>query len=168
MPSDKKIGGGDDSFIAFFSKTGNGKYVPRYVINDLETNTYFWSQDWYFQTTLSIRIVISGKEVDANNFFRGRYNIGKEIVNLFLDWIRKVADQCSGLQGFLVFYAVGYGTGSCLGSLLLKRLSLTTARNPKSDSLLPIHVDFKYCHRTIKLSAFHPFTPRTYWFRCYD
>ncbi|KAL7227454.1 hypothetical protein ACSBR1_022330 [Camellia fascicularis] len=46
-----------------------------------------------------------------------------EIVDLCLDRIRKLADNCTGLQGFLVFNAVGGGTGSGLGSLLLERLS---------------------------------------------
>ncbi|VDQ04853.1 unnamed protein product [Trichobilharzia regenti] len=31
MPSDKTIGGGDDSFNTFFSETGAGKHVPRAV-----------------------------------------------------------------------------------------------------------------------------------------
>ena len=36
MPSDKTIGGGDDSFNTFFSETGAGKHVPRCVFMDLE------------------------------------------------------------------------------------------------------------------------------------
>uniref|UniRef100_A0A665UTZ1 Tubulin/FtsZ GTPase domain-containing protein n=1 Tax=Echeneis naucrates TaxID=173247 RepID=A0A665UTZ1_ECHNA len=36
MPSDKAIGGGDDSFNTFFSETGAGKHVPRAVFVDLE------------------------------------------------------------------------------------------------------------------------------------
>ncbi|KAH6932699.1 hypothetical protein HPB50_008744 [Hyalomma asiaticum] len=36
MPSDKTIGGGDDSFNTFFSETGAGKHVPRAVYVDLE------------------------------------------------------------------------------------------------------------------------------------
>ena len=35
MPSDKTIGGGDDSFNTFFSETGAGKHVPRTVFIDL-------------------------------------------------------------------------------------------------------------------------------------
>jgi hypothetical protein len=59
-------------------------------------------------------------QIDA----RGHYTIGKEIVDLALDRIRKLADNCTGLQGFMVFHAVGGGTGSGLGSLLLERLSV--------------------------------------------
>ena len=36
MPSDKTIGGGDDSFNTVFSETGAGKHVPRAVFVDLE------------------------------------------------------------------------------------------------------------------------------------
>ena len=43
--------------------------------------------------------LISGKEDAANNFARGHYTIGKEIVDLVLDRIRKLADNCTGLQG---------------------------------------------------------------------
>ena len=36
MPSDKTLGGGDDSFNTFFSETGAGKHVPRAVMVGLE------------------------------------------------------------------------------------------------------------------------------------
>ena len=46
--------------------------------------------------------MISGKEDAANNYARGHYTIGKEMVDLVLDRIRKLSDNCSGLQGFLI------------------------------------------------------------------
>lgn len=36
MPSDKSVGGGDDSYTTFFSETGSGRHVPRAVMIDLE------------------------------------------------------------------------------------------------------------------------------------
>lgn len=45
--------------------------------------------------------------------------------------MRKLADNCTGLQGFLVFNAVGGGTGSGLGSLLLERLSVDYGKKSK-------------------------------------
>ena len=36
MPSDKTLGGGDDSFNTFFNETGAGKHVPRAIFVDLE------------------------------------------------------------------------------------------------------------------------------------
>lgn len=41
-----------------------------------------------------------------------------------VDKIRRMTDQCEGLQGFMIFHSVGGGTGSGFGSLLLERLSV--------------------------------------------
>jgi tubulin alpha len=41
--------------------------------------------------------LISGKEDAANNFARGHYTVGRELVDLVLDRIRKLADNCTGL-----------------------------------------------------------------------
>ncbi|TYZ64078.1 hypothetical protein PybrP1_002680, partial [[Pythium] brassicae (nom. inval.)] len=111
MPADQTVGAGDDAFSTFFMENGAGKHVPRAVFVDLEPTLYHPEQ------------IISGKEDAANNYARGHYTVGKEIVDLVLDRVRKLADNCTGLQGFLVFNAVGGGTGSGLGSLLLERLS---------------------------------------------
>jgi len=75
--------------------------------------------------------LITGKEDAANNYARGHYTIGKELVDTTLDRIRKLTDNCTGLQGFLVFNAVGGGTGSGLGSLLLERLSVDYGKKSK-------------------------------------
>ena len=61
----------------------------------------------------------------------GHYTIGKEIVDLVLDRIRKLADNCTGLQGFMVFNSAGGGTGSGLGCLLLERLSVDYGKKSK-------------------------------------
>ena len=52
-------------------------------------------------------------------------------MDLCLDRIRKLADNCNGLQGFLFFNSVGGGTGSGLGSLLLERLSVDYGKKSK-------------------------------------
>merc|ERR1712080_395254 len=56
---------------------------------------------------------------------------GKEIVDLVLDRIRKLADNCTGLQGFMVYNAVGGGTGSGLACLMLERLSVDYGKKSK-------------------------------------
>ena len=95
----------------------------RPCIDEVRTGTY---RQLYHPEQL-----ISGKEDAANNYARGHYTVGKEIVDLVLDRIRKLADNCTGLQGFVVFNAVGGGTGSGLGSLLLERLSVDYGRKSK-------------------------------------
>lgn len=53
------------------------------------------------------------------------------MIEVCLDRVRKLADSCTGLQGFLVFNAVGGGTGSGFGSLLLERLSVEYGKKSK-------------------------------------
>ncbi|KAJ1399605.1 Tubulin/FtsZ, GTPase domain, partial [Sesbania bispinosa] len=61
----------------------------------------------------------------ANNFARGQYTIGKETVDLFLDRIRKLVNNCTGLQGFLVFNDVIVGSGSGMGIIALLVINST-------------------------------------------
>merc|ERR1712159_949884 len=131
MPSDKTIGGGDDSFNTFFSETGAGKHVPRCIYLDLEPTVIDEVRTGTYRQLYHPEQLISGKEDAANNYARGHYTVGKEIVDLALDRIRKLADQCTGLQGFMVFNTVGGGTGSGLGSLLLERLSVDYGKKSK-------------------------------------
>ena len=131
MPSDKTIGGGDDAFNTFFSETGAGKFVPRCVFLDLEPTAVDEVRTGTYRSLFHPEQLISGKEDAANNYARGHYTVGKEVVDLVLDRIRKLADNCTGLQGFMVFNAVGGGTGSGLGSLLLERLSVDYGKKSK-------------------------------------
>ena len=98
MPSDKTIGGGDDSFNTFFSETGAGKHVPRAVFVDLEPTVVDEVRTGTYRQLFHPEQLITGKEDAANNYARGHYTIGKESVDLVLDRIRKLADQCTGLQ----------------------------------------------------------------------
>uniref|UniRef100_A0AAY5KQ55 TBA3 protein n=1 Tax=Esox lucius TaxID=8010 RepID=A0AAY5KQ55_ESOLU len=85
MPSDKTIGGGDDSFNTFFSETGAGKHVPRAVFVDLEPTVVDEVRTGTYRQLFHPEQLITGKEDAANNYARGHYTIGKEIVDLVLD-----------------------------------------------------------------------------------
>ncbi|XP_021107920.1 tubulin alpha-3 chain-like [Heterocephalus glaber] len=133
MPSDKTTGGGDDSFNTFFSETGAGKHVPRAVFVDLEPTVVDEVRTGTYRQLFHPEQLITGKEDAANNYARGHYTIGKEIVDLVLDRIRKLADLCTGLQGFLIFHSFGGGTGSGFASLLMERLSVDYGKKSKLE-----------------------------------
>ncbi|KAI4895486.1 hypothetical protein NFI96_016436, partial [Prochilodus magdalenae] len=133
MPSDKTIGGGDDSFNTFFSETGAGKHVPRAVFVDLEPTVIDEVRTGTYRQLFHPEQLITGKEDAANNYARGHYTIGKEIIDLVLDRVRKLTDQCTGLQGFLVFHSFGGGTGSGFTSLLMERLSVDYGKKSKLE-----------------------------------
>lgn len=75
--------------------------------------------------------LITGKEDAANNYARGHYTIGREQVDVTMDIVRKMADGCTGLQGFLIFHSFGGGTGSGFTSLLLEKLSIEFGKKVK-------------------------------------
>ncbi|SAM00275.1 hypothetical protein [Absidia glauca] len=114
----------DHSFGTFFSETSSGKQVPRTVMVDLEPTVV---------DEVRSEQLISGKEDAANNYARGHYTVGKEMVDTVLDRVRKLADNCTGLQGFLVFHSFGGGTGSGFGSLLMERLSVDYGKKSKLE-----------------------------------
>ena len=66
------------------------------VVDEVRTGTY--------RQLFHPEQLISGKEDAANNFARGHYTIGKEIVDLVLDRIRKLADNCTGFFFALAFH----------------------------------------------------------------
>lgn len=43
--------------------------------------------------------MVTGKEDAANNYARGHYTVGKEIIDVVLDRIRRLTENCTGLQG---------------------------------------------------------------------
>nr|XP_054753064.1 tubulin alpha-1D chain-like [Lytechinus pictus] len=133
MPSDTSRGGGDDSFNTFFSETGAGKHVPRAVFVDLEPTVIDEVRTGTYRQLFHPEQLITGKEDAANNYARGHYTVGKEQIDIVLDRIRKLADQCTGLQGFLIFHSFGGGTGSGFTSLLMERLSVDYGKKSKLE-----------------------------------
>ncbi|KAM0678061.1 alpha-tubulin [Binucleata daphniae] len=77
--------------------------------------------------------LIHGKEDAANNYARGHYTVGKEIIDQTMDQIRRLTDSCEGLQGFLIFHSFGGGTGSGFGALLMDRLSQEYGKKSKLE-----------------------------------
>ncbi|KAI3826362.1 hypothetical protein L1987_00409 [Smallanthus sonchifolius] len=101
MASGDSQGTGSDSFNTFFSDTSSGKNVPRAVFVDLEPTVVDEVRTGTYRQLFHPEQLISGKEDAANNFARGHYTVGKEILELCLDRVRKLADNCTGLQGFM-------------------------------------------------------------------
>lgn len=50
-----------------------------------------------------------------------------------MDKVRRLADNCNGLQGFFVFHSFGGGTGSGFGALILERLSTDYGKKSKLE-----------------------------------
>ena len=102
---------------------------------DLEPNVIDEVRTGVYKDLFHPEQLIAGKEDAANNYARGHYTVGREILDDILDRVRRMSDQCDGLQGFLFTHSLGGGTGSGLGSLLLEQLSLDYGKNPNWNLL---------------------------------
>jgi tubulin alpha len=123
----------DTSFSTFYSETGNGKYVPRALFIDLEPTVIDEVRQGSYKQLFHPEMLISGKEDAANNYARGHYTVGKEIIERVVDRLRRIAENCTGLQGFFVFHSFGGGTGSGFTSLLMERLSVDYGKKAKLE-----------------------------------
>ncbi|PAA76392.1 hypothetical protein BOX15_Mlig030473g3 [Macrostomum lignano] len=121
----------DNSVETFFSETNSGRYVPRSVFIDLEPTVVDEVRTGTYRQLFHPEQLISGKEDAANNYARGQYTIGKEIINTVREVVARAAENCSSLQGFFLFHSFGGGTGAGFTSLLMDKLSSEYGKKAK-------------------------------------
>ncbi|XP_043588244.1 tubulin epsilon chain-like [Bombus pyrosoma] len=67
--------------------------------------------------------VVTNYPGSANNWAVGYHTYGTEYHDKLEDTIRRMAEKCSRLHGFLIMHSLGGGTGSGLGTAVLKLLA---------------------------------------------
>jgi len=123
--------GDDKYFTTFFEETGTGQFVPRQITVDLEPTVVDDIRVGPFAQMFHPEFLLNGKEDAANNFARGHYTVGKEILDQVNDRLRKLVDNSQNVQGFIINHAVGGGTGSGLGALILERIAVDYRKKSK-------------------------------------
>jgi len=118
-------------FTTFFEETGTGQYVPRNITVDLEPTVVDDVRAGNYSQMFHPEFLLNGKEDAANNFARGHYTVGKEILDQVNDRLRKLVDNSQNVQGFIIHHAVGGGTGSGLGALILERIAVDYRKKSK-------------------------------------
>ena len=56
--------------------------------------------------------------------------MGKDIEEICLNRIRRLADECWNIEGFIVHHSISGGTGSGFGSRILEHLSSDYSKKP--------------------------------------
>jgi len=98
----------------------DGKYVPRCVIVDLEPGVIESIQkSTPHGKIFDTNMVVAGANGAGNNWAKGHYTEGAEIMDECMDAVRKQIEMCESPQGFQFFHSLGGGTGSGMGTLLL-------------------------------------------------
>lgn len=130
-PDGKALKETDENTATFFQLTGSGKCVPRTIFVDLEESVIDEVRSGVYRELYHPEQMISGREDAANNYARGHYTVGREIIEKTTERLQKLVEQCDGMQGFLIFNSLGGGTGSGFTSLLMERLSFEFAKKNK-------------------------------------
>ncbi|EDV91257.1 tubulin alpha chain [Drosophila grimshawi] len=113
----------DDSFLTFFEISGMQPTVqPRLVMIDTEPTVIDEIRTGAYRNLFHPDTLITGKDDSGSNFARGYNLMASELLNRAMNAIRRVADHCHNLRGFLIFRSIGGGTGSGLGTRIMEKL----------------------------------------------
>ncbi|OAE20114.1 hypothetical protein AXG93_3818s1120 [Marchantia polymorpha subsp. ruderalis] len=106
----------------YYHEASGGRYVPRAVLMDLEPGTMDSVRSGPFGPIFRPDNFVFGQSGAGNNWAKGHYTEGAELIDSVLDVVRKEAESCDCLQGFQVCHSLGGGTGSGMGTLLISKI----------------------------------------------
>ena len=106
----------------YYNEATGGKYVPRAILVDLEPGTMDSVRSGPFGQIFRPDNFVFGQSGAGNNWAKGHYTEGAELVDSVLDVVRKEAESCDCLQGFQLTHSLGGGTGSGMGTLLISKI----------------------------------------------
>ncbi|KAL3962587.1 hypothetical protein ACCO45_004110 [Purpureocillium lilacinum] len=106
----------------YFNEASGNKYVPRAVLVDLEPGTMDAVRAGPFGQLFRPDNFVFGQSGAGNNWAKGHYTEGAELVDNVLDVVRREAEGCDCLQGFQITHSLGGGTGAGMGTLLISKI----------------------------------------------
>jgi len=106
----------------YFNEGTEGRYVPRAILTDLEPGTMDAIRAGPFGGIFRPDNFVFGQSGAGNNWAKGHYTEGAELVDGVMDVCRKEAEGCDMLQGFQITHSMGGGTGSGMGTLLVSKI----------------------------------------------
>eukprot|EP00027_Filamoeba_sp_ATCC50430_P008793 CAMPEP_0168549178 /NCGR_PEP_ID=MMETSP0413-20121227/4961_1 /TAXON_ID=136452 /ORGANISM="Filamoeba nolandi, Strain NC-AS-23-1" /LENGTH=430 /DNA_ID=CAMNT_0008579541 /DNA_START=814 /DNA_END=2107 /DNA_ORIENTATION=+ len=109
----------------YFNEVSSGKFHARSVLVDLEHASISSALSGPCSNLFHPSHSITSKDnISAgNNWVKGFYTEGPHLVEHVLDVIRKQVELAESFQGFHLAHAIGGGTGSGLGCLILSKLA---------------------------------------------
>uniref|UniRef100_A0AAR2LTK6 Tubulin beta chain n=1 Tax=Pygocentrus nattereri TaxID=42514 RepID=A0AAR2LTK6_PYGNA len=111
-----------DRISVYYNEATGGKYVPRAILVDLEPGTMDSVRSGPFGQIFRPDNFVFGQSGAGNNWAKGHYTEGAELVDSVLDVVRKESESCDCLQGFQLTHSLGGGTGSGMGTLLISKI----------------------------------------------
>lgn len=117
-----------DSYIpyqrinVYYENGPKNNHVPRAVLCDLEPSSIDLVKCSCIGRLFNPDCFVMGKSGAGNNWAKGFFTEGAELIDCVFDTLRRQVEHCDSLQGFQVTHSIGGGSGSGMGSLLLRNL----------------------------------------------
>ncbi|KAJ8777765.1 hypothetical protein J1605_014220 [Eschrichtius robustus] len=111
-----------DRISVYYNEAIGGKYIPHAILVDLEPGTMDSVCSGPFGQIFRPDNFVFGQSGAGNNWAKGHYKEGAELVGSVLDVVRKEAESCDCLQGFQLTHSLGRGTGSGMGTSLISKI----------------------------------------------
>ena len=99
----------------YYNEASGGRYVPRAVLMDLEPGTMDSLRTGPYGKIFRPDNFVFGQNGAGNNWAKGHYTEGAELIDSVLDVVRKEAENCDCLQGtFNLLFFSFFWSGLCL------------------------------------------------------
>ncbi|XP_078411597.1 tubulin beta-4 chain-like isoform X1 [Cetorhinus maximus] len=124
-PKGNYIGDSDlqlERINVYFKEAHGNKYVPRAILVDLEPGTMDSVRSSRIGQIFRPDNFIYGNSGAGNNWAKGHYTEGAELVENVMDIMRNECESCDCLQGFQLTHSLGGGTGSGMGTLIMSKI----------------------------------------------
>jgi len=108
--------------VDVYMRSAGERYVPRACLVDLEPGTVDVIKASPVGTLFKPDNFVFGASGAGNNWAKGHYTEGAELIEEALDVVRKEVENCDCPQGFQICHSLGGGTGSGMGTLVLLKL----------------------------------------------
>ncbi|KAM9067873.1 tubulin beta-1 chain isoform X1 [Sarcophilus harrisii] len=106
----------------YYKEAYDKTYVPRAVLVDLEPGIMDSIRSSNLGTLFQPDNFVHGNSGAGNNWAKGYYTEGAELIEQVLDVVRYESENCDCLQGFQIVHSLGGGTGSGMGTLLMNKI----------------------------------------------
>ncbi|CAI9288896.1 unnamed protein product [Lactuca saligna] len=84
----------------YYNEASCGRFVPRAILMDLEPGTMDSVRSGPYGQIFRPDNFVFGQSGAGNNWAKGHYTEGAELIDSVLDVVRKEAENCDCLQGF--------------------------------------------------------------------
>lgn len=106
----------------YYHDYNNYCYVPRACVFDLDFKVSQVIKTSTYGSLYNADKFAFGSNGCHNNWAKGFYTEGAELIDVCLNRVRRETERCNSLEGYQIFQSLGGGNGSGMGTLLVSKL----------------------------------------------